>query len=296
MTAICPLHGVPAPRLLAAHDSNRRIDGGPFVYHRCPDCGWVFLQNVPHDLSRYYPEDYYPVPSSTAELSAASRHERYKVDIVQRFKRNGRLCEIGPAHGAFALLARRAGFDVTAIEMSAECCRSLRDLAGVQAVHSDEPAAELQRLGAFDAIVLWHVIEHLRDPLRVLGSAAQALSPGGILVVAAPNPEAWQFGVLGPRWPHLDAPRHVSLVPAPTLRRELQKLGLRPLWTTCLDPGSRSWNRFAWQTAAANLASSRIARAGLAVAGRLLAECLRPWDDREDRGSGYTLVLQRPGA
>ena len=293
MTAICPRHGVPAPRFLAAIDFNRRIDGGPFEYHRCPDCGWVFLHNVPDDLSGYYPEDYYPVPSSTTELSAASRHERYKIDIVHRFKRNGRLCEIGPAHGAFALEARLAGFDVTAIEMSADCCRSLRELAGVRAVQSDDPAVELPRLGTFDVIALWHVLEHLRDPMRVLGAAARALAPGGILIVAAPNPESWQFEVLGSRWPHLDAPRHLNFLPLPLLTRELESARLRTVWTTCLDAGSRAWNRFGWQMAAANLARSRAARVPLGLAGRLLAEILRPLDDREGRGSSYTLVAAK---
>jgi hypothetical protein len=68
---------------------------------------------------------------------------------------------------------------------------------------------------------------------------------------------------------------------------------LRTVWTTCLDPGSRAWNRFGWQTAAANLARSRTARAPLGLVGRLLAEILRPLDDREGRGSSYTLVAEK---
>lgn len=52
---------------------------------------------------------------------------------------DGRLLEVGPAHGAFALQASEGGFDVTTIEMDERCCRHLESVVGVTAIHSDRP-------------------------------------------------------------------------------------------------------------------------------------------------------------
>ena len=53
---------------------------------------------------------------------------------------------------------------------------------------TDDPAAALAAGDSFDAIAMWHVIEHHPHPSEVLGTAAAALRYGGVIVLAAPNP------------------------------------------------------------------------------------------------------------
>jgi len=59
-------------------------------------------------------------------------------------------------------------------------------------------------LGRFDCVIAADVLEHLRDPWRVLGSATALLNPGGTAVVSLPNVRywetLWQLGVRG-TWP-----------------------------------------------------------------------------------------------
>ncbi|GIT65471.1 MAG: hypothetical protein Ct9H300mP23_10980 [Nitrospinota bacterium] len=43
--------------------------------------------------------------------------------------------------------------------------------------------------------------------------------------MAAPNPQAWQFHIMGKLWPHLDAPRHLYLLPAEVLTEYAKTLG-----------------------------------------------------------------------
>lgn len=109
----------------------------------------------------------------------------------------GRLVEIGPAHGAFALQAVEAGFDVTAIEMDERCCRYLESVVGVAAVHDDRPHEILRDRPPSDAVVMWQVIERLPDPWRCLRSAAQNLHEGGVLLVATPNPAGSSAAIRG---------------------------------------------------------------------------------------------------
>ena len=89
-------------------------------------------------------------------------------------------------------------------------------------VRADE-LAELE--DRYAAVVLWHSLEHLRDAGAELGRAVGLLEPGGVIVIAMPNPASLQARVFGDRWLHLDLPRHLVHVPAPALLARLRALG-----------------------------------------------------------------------
>jgi hypothetical protein len=66
-----------------------------------------------------------------------------------------------------------------------------------------------------DAIVLWHLIEHLPEPAAALESARGSIAPNGRLIVAVPNLASLQARIGGDRWFHQDVPRHrTHLTPA----------------------------------------------------------------------------------
>ncbi len=77
------------------------------------------------------------------------------------------------------------------------------------------------------AIVLWHSLEHLRDPGDVAAHAAGLLAERGVLVIAMPNAASLQARAFGDRWFALDLPRHLVHVPAAALVGRLEALGLR---------------------------------------------------------------------
>ncbi|MBI5106345.1 MAG: class I SAM-dependent methyltransferase, partial [Solirubrobacterales bacterium] len=75
------------------------------------------------------------------------------------------------------------------------------------------------------AVTLWHVLEHVDDPAAALRAIRSWLPPGGTLVVGVPNLGSWQARVGGPRWFHLDAPRHRTHFTLPGLRALLARTG-----------------------------------------------------------------------
>ena len=274
-------------------DENRRCSRRGFAYLRCGGCGHLAIREVPADLGDHYRDDYYRIPTREGleRLGARSPH---KLDIVRRHRSGGRLLEIGPAFGVFAHAAARAGFDVSVIEMDARCCEFLSGLGGIRVTRSDRPAEAMASLPPQDVIALWHVIEHLPDPMATLDAAAARLAPGGALVVATPNPRAWQAGRMGRRWPHLDAPRHLHLVPASGLVRRAEALGLRVAELGSDDPEGRTWNAFGWQRLLMNRFRSRWLQRGMWCAGTALAALASPLDRRPMQGAAYTAVLVRP--
>jgi hypothetical protein len=275
-------------------DVNRRISQEHFIYFQCTACGLISLANVPEDLGRYYPQGYGLIPQSDDAIEAGLLHEQYKIDLVKRFAGGGRLVEIGPSWGAFCLLASRAGFSVQAIEMNRECCEFINQRFGLQALNSRDEVATLRELSSPDVIVMWHVIEHLRDPWALIAQAVEKLAPGGIVVLATPNPDAIQFRLLGRFWTHVDAPRHVHLIPIALMRQKLSALGLEELLTTTRDEGSLGWNEFGWSFSLAGFVSGFWPKRILRITGRILARLAAFFESREGRGSAYTAIFRKP--
>lgn len=288
----CPLCATPAPGLLRAPDRNRRISAHRFTYARCPSCATVFLTDPPADLGRYYPETYYALPGP----DEVSETEQAKVALLREHAAPGRLVEVGPGPGGFAAEAKRQGFTVTGIEMDSRACRHLREVLGVRAIESDLPHMALRELAEpADAIVLWHVLEHLAEPVALLEAAAERLAPGGVLLIAVPNPQAFQFRVLRSRWPHLDAPRHLSLVPAATLTEHARRAGLERVALTCSDRAGTDWNVFGWQHTLVRPGAGRRRQRAAFYAGALVAAALAPVERRSLSGSTYTAVFRQTG-
>lgn len=298
MTApACPNCGSSAPLRLTAHDRNRRVSNERFRYWECGRCGVIFIAPVPGDIGRFYPSDYYTLPASREELVRLSRpHEEYKIDLLRPLAATGRLVEVGPGIGGFAALAQDAGYTVEAIEMDARASAFLRETVGIAVHETDLPAAALRREGPFDVIAMWHVIEHLPDPFDALRAVSEALAPGGVALIAAPNPEALQFRLFGSRWTHLDAPRHLVLIPIQALVDAARSSGLEVIEVTTTDAGALGWNRFGWRETLAHSFANRYPAHAARLLGAIPAKLMEPLERRGHRGTTYTVALRRPHA
>ncbi len=290
----CPYCHKTARLQTSARDFNRCISDETFYLFRCETCGLRFIQNPPRDLGKYYPKDYHFTPRTAEDLDPHLPSQQFKIDLLRRFVAGGRLLEIGASNGVFCRLAQKAGFEVSAIEMDDDCVRFLRHQLHVRVTASADPAAALERETArYDAICLWHAIEHLPRPWQVLVSAARFLKPNGVLLIAAPNPDAWQARLLGARWPHHDMPRHLFALPIQWLRAFSEKHGLIMEFVTTRDEGSLYWNRFTWAMLLNSVAGFRILRGLPWRLGLLIGRLLEPWEGREGCGATYTAILRR---
>lgn len=279
---------------IAVRDVNRQISSQTFRYF-IDGRGVIWLPEVPDDLGRYYDSSYHYIPGSVNEYERFVAFENYKVELIRPWKQCGRLLEVGSSFGSFCYAAKRAGFDVSAIEMSGDCCQTLRSLLGVNAMQDDDPARVLARDPTdYDVIVMWHSLEHMTNPLQVLKAAAERLAPGGILAIAMPNPDAFQFRLLGKNWTHVDAPRHLFLFPASFMRQAGRFLGLETVLLTTRDKGSLNWNDFGWRMSIGNFGVSPVSRKLLRGVGKVVARALAPIEGREGSGSAYTVIYRKP--
>lgn len=288
----CPLCGAAAAEAFVTRDRNRAVTTRRFRYLRCTGCAVLFLADVPQDLRCYYGDDYFSLPSLD-DLRAAAAGEAYRMDLLRPHASGGRLVEIGPGNGIFAVQALDAGFEVAAVEADATAAAYLRETLGIDVTVSDAPEDVLPGLPATNAIVAWHVLEHLPRPWDLLDAAAASLEAGGVLLIATPNPAAFGLRVLRGLWPHVDAPRHLFLIPHTALFERARSVGLEPAALTHADPGGRHWNAFAWHFALRRPTMPYVLDQAARLAGLAIAAGLAPVERRGLRGAAYTAVLRK---
>lgn len=180
--------------------------------------------------------------------------------------------------------------------MNEGACRFLDETAGVAAYRSDDPAATLSSLGTYDVITLWHVIEHLTLPFALLAAIADHLRPGGIVMIAAPNPQSFQFSIFRSRWKAVDAPRHLTLIPAPLITGMLAQHGLKTLLMDSHDANSRMEDYVYWHEQFTQRFSQPALKRAAHLVGAATRRLLTPLETRGFGGSSYIVVVQKPNA
>lgn len=137
----------------------------------------------------------------------------------------GRLLDVGCGSGAYGASLIRLGWQVDGIEPNADAAARARQHGlNVQAVPIE--AATLPA-ASYQVITLWHVLEHLDNPVQALQLLRPSLRDDGLLMVEVPNRAGWGAALTGEYWYHWDLPRHrLHFTPA-SLRLVLEKAGFR---------------------------------------------------------------------
>lgn len=198
------------------------VTGERFRLVRCRRCGFGRTEPVPASLDRYYPQRYRRFNPLAARVLRWSYRRRID-GWLARLPRTGRALEIGAGSGWMLRALRERGWEAVGTERTAETAQTAAETSG-GTVH----AADLDTLAdeqPFDLIVMFHVLEHLEDPIGTLRSAAARLRPGGALVLGLPNIASWQSRATGRHWMHLDVPRHLCHFSPETMRIALAKTG-----------------------------------------------------------------------
>ena len=251
----CPLcHSQPLQLALTAPDY--RFGGrGQHQVWRCLHCGLgVTLPPLSGpELAAAYPADYEPYqpknrqPSVFHQRLAATLLRTYGYDQPAAFSLPaflarplahirgwvwspppappGRLLDVGCGSGAYGARLISLGWRVDGIEPDPVAAERARK-AGLQVQTCSLLDAELPA-ASYDAITLWHTLEHLDDPVAALHRLRPALAADGVLLLEVPNWSGMVARRTGPYWFHLDLPRHrLHFTPA-SLALALEQAGFR---------------------------------------------------------------------
>lgn len=210
-------------------DTNENVPG-KWEIVSCDECGTGVLCPFPGDseITSYYRQVFYNEEGKRFRgWMETLRHMLASLrgaTLNKLMPAKGRLLDFGSGAGHFAAAQSRAGWDVHSVDpysiasRNAEACRII------------DGAFELLYPDAhFDAVSLWYVIEHLRDPRAAIAELTRVLKPGGIMLLAQQDFASYQARVFGPNWLYLDPPRHIWQFTADSLTRLAAQFGLRSI-------------------------------------------------------------------
>jgi 2-polyprenyl-3-methyl-5-hydroxy-6-metoxy-1,4-benzoquinol methylase len=193
----CPL-GCEAP--LAA--TQLVLPEGPLL--RCTACGQLLSQvdaeRYRATMQQFDRADFHRTnPRERERLHAVARRRlRAIAALLRKPPQQVSLLDVGCSRGYFVETAAAMGFAAEGVEPSQQLAAQAR--ASGLAVHAG--LLEEQRFpdARFDALTLFEVIEHLREPRSLLAEMRRVLRPGGLLLLSTGNSASWTAAVLGAHW------------------------------------------------------------------------------------------------
>jgi hypothetical protein len=209
---------------------------------------------------------------------------------VTQFRNGGRLLEIGPSKGAFCLLAKRAGFEVRAIEIDASCVAFLRDQMDFPSTTLAIPTtcSTAARTATMSSACGTRSSIH-----RALGPCSRRPQSASVRADRSSSHVPTPTHGRPPSWGHAGrtgtCQGTCSRSRSPGSGQHAARLGLVVDLATTRDIGSLRLNRSGW-----SMAVARLPLPLRVVLRRIVPILAYPWDSVEGRGSCYCVVLRRP--
>ena len=122
-------------------------------------------------------------------------------------KQTGAILDIGAGTGAFAHTMLTAGWQVTGLEPDATAAKQALLKYNIQLAAAD--TIYTLENHQFDAITMWHVLEHVHDLHGYFRRFFEILKTDGVLIIAVPNYTSTDASIYGKNWAALDTPRHL---------------------------------------------------------------------------------------
>lgn len=129
----------------------------------------------------------------------------------------GRLLEVGCGDGRKLALLKEKGWVVTGQDLDPNAVKKAKESANCE-VHLGELQDIHFEEGAFDLVMMSHVIEHVYNPQELITECMYILRPGGRLIMVTQNTESLGHKEFQCNWIGLDPPRHLHIFNLKTLR------------------------------------------------------------------------------
>jgi len=234
----------------------------------------------------YYPSEYYGRLGTKfhrgVEVLVRIAAARQIAFLTRDLPPRARVLDVGCGRGVILGPMADRGLEMHGVEIRVEAAEGIDPRAEVRIAPRLAEAGYAAEF--FDAVVIWHVLEHAADPRGTLAEAHRILRRGGRLVVAVPNFASLQARWSGAAWFHLDAPRHLYHFPLDALERLLEAVGFE---VESRHHFSLRQNPFGWIQSVLNRVRG-LPRNGLYT---LLHERRRDLQPAFDRATRIRLVL-----
>ena len=237
---------------LTGKDLLYKISDHEYPIFACDNCSAMFLNPFPsaEQTSQFYPKSYYSYETSHADgffekvrknIVEYHLNPKNKLSLIDKFfvfifrskfsgiplykKKGGKFLDIGCGIGSNLKLLNSYGWETHGIEIDENAVKHARK-NGLNVTKNTIENVDFG-INKFDCIRLWHVLEHLTNPISALNKIKLQLSPNGEILIAVPNTNSFAKKLFRNYWYSLDTPRHVINYSSKTIQYLCQKNQLK---------------------------------------------------------------------
>lgn len=216
-----------------------------FIYFECANCGCIQIKELPSNLSKYYPKNYYSFTTADGNflkeflirqrdkyalgfgsLIGKALLKRYPVPLYIKFfnnvsvKLNSRILDVGSGNGSMLLTLRKLGFsDLTGIDPFIACDVKYKN--GISILKRS--IFEIDR--EYDLVIFNHSLEHMPNPVEVLKEISTRLRENAQVIIRIPNASSYAWRKYKENWVALDAPRHLFIPTTNSMEHLVESTG-----------------------------------------------------------------------
>ena len=179
-------------QLISEKDSKSK---GKLVVCFCNICSMVSQNSIPteQEVEKYYASDYRQDYKQVFEpkLKHVYRAGNLALDRLRFLTKNnvisGKLLDVGAGGGEFTYVSSQLGFESMGIEPNIGYSNYAKD----QYEANIKTGQLADVYGKFDVITMFHVMEHIPDPVKTFKKLYDLLNENGSLFIEVPNIESF---------------------------------------------------------------------------------------------------------
>jgi len=127
---------------------------------------------------------------------------------ISKYVKTGTILDIGCGRGLFLDVMRRGGWHTIGTEFNEETASYAIKTYGLKVLSGDIIQHKLLP-ESLDAININQVLEHLKNPDKIIEESFRLLRKGGVLIISVPDLRSPQFAIGKENWFLLDLPFHL---------------------------------------------------------------------------------------
>lgn len=197
---------------------------------KCAECGLMYTEDFTKGRVSYSGDEYF-----TQQNQYVNRWDEFcfmlqpLLDKIVRFKRGGKLLDIGAGVGVLMFIAAKCGFLAKGVEISEWASAFARDKKGLDVLTGTLETARLTET-SFDVVTINHVLEHVEFPGELLKNVRRLLKADGLLVIGVPNIGSFMARLRRGKWLSLRPDEHIWHFSPETLKRLVNRAGFEVVY------------------------------------------------------------------